>query len=453
MRNAIANLTGLIAVFGMIVSMPLSYGAEEEEIKVESGKDIKVRVELDREVLPADKEDTAVIKVTLGAPRPPEEAERPPVNLGIVLDRSGSMSGSKIVKAREATLEALRRLAAHDLFALVSYNHNVETVVPAQSAANTNWIEERIRQIHANGNTALFGGVSQGAAEVRKNLKEEYIHRIILMSDGLANVGPSSPADLERLGAALVKEGISVTTVGVGTDYNEDLMTRLSQASDGNAYFVENSRDLPRIFAEELGDVLSVVARKVIIEIEVKDGARPVRIIGREGRIRDNKVEITLNQLYGGQEKYALIETRVPATAKDKTRTVAVARIRYENVITEEKAKAESQADAKFSDDEEVIRKNVNADVQRELYYNRIAITKDQAVELMDAGRKKEAVEALRRVQQEAEEAASMYGIEGLAPAAAEVGADAEQLEQRGMSKSDRKSFRTDSYQIRSQQK
>ena len=101
---------------------------------------------------------------------------------------------------------------------------------------------------------------------------------MILLFDGLANVGPSSPADLGRLGKAFLKEGISVTTVGVGNDFNEDLMTQLSQTSDGNHYFVETSSDLPRIFAQELGDVLSVVARKVVVEIECPEGIRPIRI-------------------------------------------------------------------------------------------------------------------------------------------------------------------------------
>ena len=95
-----------------------------------------------------------------------------------------------------------------------------------------------------------------------------------------------------------------MTTVGVGTDYNEDLMTRLAQNSDGNSYFVESSYDLPRIFATELGDVLSVVARKVQLIIECSDGVRPLTIIGRQGRIRGRAVELYLNQLYPGTPIY-----------------------------------------------------------------------------------------------------------------------------------------------------
>ena len=273
------------------------------------------RVEIDRKVLPVNGSQRGIVKVTLDAPPPPESKVRPAVNLAIVLDRSGSMTGDKLSKAKEAAIEALRRLSPEDIFSLVVYDHNVRTIVPAQSAGNVEWIEGRIRNIRSGGNTALFGGVSQGAAEVRKYIGSPYVHRVILLSDGLANVGPSTPDDLGRLGTALIKENISVTTVGVGTDYNEDLMTRLAQNSDGNSYFVESSYDLPRIFASELGDVLSVVAKKVQLRIDCPEGVRPIGIIGRQGRIRGRSVELYMNQLYGSQEKYALVEVEIAGGA------------------------------------------------------------------------------------------------------------------------------------------
>ena len=116
-----------------------------------------------------------MVKVTLEAPPPPSRDERPPVNLCLVLDRSGSMSGDKIARAKEAAIEAVRRLSARDLVSLVVYDHEVETLVPAQSAANIEWIESRIRSITSRGNTALYGGLSHGAAEVRKNTGGRYI--------------------------------------------------------------------------------------------------------------------------------------------------------------------------------------------------------------------------------------------------------------------------------------
>ena len=258
MKKGLWIVAGLALVTGFL---PAGRAAAAKTEKV------VCRVELDRGILPAGASQRAIVKVSLDAPTIRIKAERPPINLAIVLDRSGSMgSDQKLEKAKQAAIEALRRLSERDRFSLVIFDHEVETIVPPQSASNTEWIESRIREIRARGNTALFSGVSQGAAEVRKHLGDHYVHRILLLSDGQANVGPRQPEDLGRLGAALMKEHIAVTTIGVGTDYNEDLMTRLAQQSDGNTYFVESSADLPRIFAAELGDVLSVFAREVVLQ-------------------------------------------------------------------------------------------------------------------------------------------------------------------------------------------
>ena len=415
---------------------------------------VKCHVELDRDILLADDLQTAVIKVTLEAPPPPETNERPPVNLAIVLDRSGSMTGTKIEKAKEAAIEALNRLNGRDIFSLVIYDDRIESIVPAQSAANREWIISRIRQIQPRGNTALFAGVSQGAAEIRKNLGREYVNRIILLSDGLANIGPSTPADLGRLGVALSKEGISVTTVGVGTDYNEDLMTQISQKSDGNTYFVETSSDLPRIFAAELGDVLSVVAQKVSLNILCVDGTKPIRIIGRDGRVYKDHVEINLNQLYGGQEKYTLIEIEIPPTPANEKRELAIARVRYDNAINQNEEESSGKVIARFSNQKEDVYGSARESVQKDIMLNTVAETQDKAIELWDAGKEDEAIGAMKAMQQDFGARVDAYNLDGAFYEGMDVTIDGniQRLETDGMDKRGRKLFRTDSYQIRNQQ-
>jgi len=413
---------------------------------------VKCRVEIDRAILPAGGAQRAVVKITLDAPPPPEKSIRPAVNLAIVLDRSGSMAGQKLERAKDAAIEALRYLGPMDMFSVVVYDHNVSTVVSAQHATNIEWIEGRIRQIRSGGNTALFGGVSQGAAEVRKNLGGNYVHRIILLSDGLANVGPSSPEDLGRLGVALIKESISVTTVGVGTDYNEDLMTRLSQNSDGNTYFVESSRDLPRIFTAELGDVLSVVAKKVHVIIECPGGVKPLNIIGREGRIKGRIVELSLNQLYGSQEKYALIEVEIPGGKNGEKKDIAYVNVSYENPFTQKKETSSGRAYASFSKDRIKVNKSVNVAVQREYNFNLNALSQEKAISLSDKGKNKEAVSELKKSAQKLREVGQEHNDEELLKRAEEMEVQADQVEKEGMTKKYRKILRTDSYQMKNQQ-
>ncbi len=414
---------------------------------------VNCSVDLDRNVLPAGQTQTTVIKINLDAGNILDRADRPPVNLALVLDRSGSMSGDKIVKAKRAAIEALRRLNSRDRFALIAYDHRVETLVPSQSAANSEWIEARIREIEADGNTALFGAVSQGAAEVRKALGEDYVHRVILLSDGMANVGPSSPKDLGRLGAAMLKEGLSVTTVGVGNDYNEDLMAQLADRSDGNHYFVAESRDLPRIFAAELGDVLNTVARRVIIDIECPDGVRPLRIIGREGRIRGNRVELRMNQLYGGQNKYSLVEVEVAAGKPEQEINLAQVRCRYDNALTAQPEQSEVQVVTRFSASTEEVQRSAKPAVQKSVIANEMAEARDKALDLYNAGRKEEAVRELQQRQAQIEEKSQALGLPALAAPAGALADDAAEFEADDLDSSRKKSLRSESYKIRKQQK
>ena len=432
-----------ILIFGLALLWPLSAHASSL---------VGCRVDIDRGTLPAGGLHRAIVKITLDPPPAPRIMERPAVNLVIVLDRSGSMNGEKLEKAKDAAIEALRRLGGADIFSLVIYDHNVETIVPAQSARNTEWIEARIRQIYSGGNTALFGGVSQGAAEVRKNLNRGYINRIILLSDGLANVGPDSPDDLGRLGASLLKEDISVTTVGVGMDYNEDLMTRLSQNSDGNSYFVESGRDLPHIFAAELGDVLNVVARRVHIIIECPDGVRPLTIIGREGRIRGNNVELYLNQLYGGSKKYAIVEVEVAGGKEGESKDIAFAHVSYENPFNKQNETASAKAVARFSRDLNAVNRSVNVAVVKEYQLNLNAIAQEQAIILSDKGKQNEAAIILQNSAEQLKNFGVVNYDYEMIQKSEEMNQQAEEIQKQGMTNKQRKILRTKSYQMKNQQ-
>ena len=438
MKRSLLLLTGLLALTAGCAS-PARAAVDR----------VACTIELDRSLLAADTIQRAVMKLSLRAPEFASAKERPPVNLAVVLDHSGSMGGDKIERAKDAAIEALHRLGPRDLFSLVTFDHEVETVVPPQSAANTEWIEGRIRGIRSRGNTAIFAGVSQAAAEIRKNIEDRrYVPRILLLSDGMANVGPSTPEDLGRLGAALMKEGIAVSTIGVGSDYNEDLMTRLSQNSDGNAYFAVKSSDLSRIFSAELGDVLSVAARQVTIEISCADGVRPLRIIGRDGRIRGNTVELTLNQLYGGQEKYALVEVEIPAVRAGDERAIAVASCRYSDAVTQRDGSTSGRLSARFTRDEKAVTTSVNVKVQSDVAVNMAAAAIDDAIALNDRGRKVEAAQKLQEESARLSRLAKDYNVPQAAAAARDLEAKSVVLGG-SLDSGSRKQMRTDSYQIR----
>lgn len=444
-RKQIRRFTALLLCGAAVLFAASASGAVRE-----SG--VICRVETDRAILPAGDSQNVILKVSLEAPVAPRDVKRPLVNLALVLDQSGSMSGTKIQQAKAAAIEAVSRLGRGDIFSAVVYDTNVDTIVPAQNAGNINNIISRIKKIRSGGSTNLFGGVSQGASEVRKNLDTDFIHRIVLLSDGLANVGPKTPGDLGRLGAALIKESISVTTVGVGTDYNEDLMAQLAQQSDGNTYFVESGFDLPRIFSAELGDVLNVVAKKVKIIITLPDNVSFVDMLGREARVRGNNIEFSMNQLYGGQEKYALLEVKVPES-KDGTRIkIARAEVVYEDPFNQKTLNSSGVSYASFSADERKVEKSTNTKVVREYQLNLNAMAQEKAIELSDKGKNKEAARELKKSALKSNLFGSKFKDTKLIEAAKELEGLAETIEKEGMEKRTRKVLRTKSYQLKNQQ-
>lgn len=276
-------------------------------------KQVDLQLNLATPVMEAEQQHRAFIKISLAGLKQESAQKRIPANIAIVLDKSGSMQGDKLYRAKEAAIMAINRLNQNDIVSVVSYDSRVSVVVPSTKVSDTITIARAINNIQAHGNTALFAGVSKGAKELRKFLDLNKVNRIILLSDGLANVGPSTPNELGKLGLSLAKEGMSVTTIGLGLGYNEDLMTQLAGFSDGNHAFVENAEDLARVFQYEFGDVLSVVAQGVEIQIRCLNGVKPLRVIGREAEINGNMVSTRLNQLYSEQEKFIILEVEVPS--------------------------------------------------------------------------------------------------------------------------------------------
>ena len=358
--------------------------------------DIDFNVDVGEPLMAAGQEQTAFIKVTLGGFALPGTSNRPPINLAVVLDRSASMAGDSLEKAKEAALMIVDRLQPDDIISVVTYDSDVEILVPATRANEKDSIREQIASITPRGATALFAGVSHGIEEVSKFLDPKRVNRIILLSDGQANVGPRSPNELGRLGEVAGRQGISITTIGLGLGYNEDLMTQLAMASDGNHGFAENADDLATIFNHELGDIMSVVARDVVIDISFDDGIIPVRAIGRDSTITGRTAKITMNQLYAKQEKFVLFEVKVPPGAAGKKRSLANVTAKYANMISNKPGTRRGTANVEFSVARTAIAQRQNKRVMETAIAARATDENRRALALRDQGKVDEAERVLR---------------------------------------------------------
>ncbi len=360
---------------------------------------IQLDVALGNPVLLANEKQNTSVKVGLTGFEMRSSEDRPPVNVAIVLDRSGSMSGDKIERAKDAARMAIDRLDPRDIVSIVTYDHTVNVLLPATKVTDKTFIKDQISQIQPGGNTALFAGVSKGSAEVRKFLEENRVNRVILLSDGLANVGPSSPNELANLGESLAKEGMAVTTIGLGLGFNEDLMTQLAFKSEGNHYFVAEEAELANVFNLEFGDVLSVVAQEVVVEIECQEGIRPIRILDREGDIEGQKVTVRLPQIYSNQQKFVLLEVEVPAREEGATLSIAKVAVAYDNMDTKTNDRLASSLDARFSGSREEVKEFACKDVLIPAVRSIANTVNEEAVRYRDEGKLEKAKEVLHSNQ------------------------------------------------------
>lgn len=348
---------------------------------------ITVEADLAQSAIEAKRGQTVYLRLNLKALASERgEPRRAPVNVALVLDKSGSMAGARIAAAKDAARLALERLSSDDWVSVVTFNHAVDVLLPSGHLRDQSAVRRRIDEITANGQTAIHAGVTEGERQVRDHFDPRRVNRVILMSDGQANVGPSSPKELAELGRRLGGRGITVTTIGLGDAYNEDLMQQLAAASDGNHAYARTPRDLVSFFDLEFGDAKSITAQDIEIEIEIEQGFRPKRVLSREADISGQRIKVKLNNMQSDNERYVVVEIEAPEGLSVGSRPVASAEVRYTDIDTGARNTARASADvrvtAEATEAEASINRTVSAQVQTQ-----VAVEDSRrAVELRDKG-------------------------------------------------------------------
>ena len=359
-------------------------------------KQIQVRSELSSPIILEGTPETNYLKVSLSGQNV-DSKKRVPINLAIVIDKSGSMSGQRIEKAREAAILAVNMLNENDTLSIVAYDSEARVIVPATKVDNKLRIIGLINEnIYAEGGTALFAGLSKGIKQVENQLTKDKVNRIILLSDGQANIGPSSVDELSQLAIIAAKKNIAITTLGIGSDYNELLMSSIASYSDGNHVFVNNSADLENVFVHEFTDLMSAIAQDVVITIQLKNGVKPVRLLGRDGVIKGNEITVKMNQLFSNQEKYVLLEV-IPDKGKvGQEKTLAQVDLKYDNLLENKTENETQEVRISYTKDKKMVDDAIHHDVVVETELQKVALENEKALELYNQGKRDEAQQLLR---------------------------------------------------------
>ncbi|MBK9072447.1 MAG: VWA domain-containing protein [Myxococcales bacterium] len=337
--------------------------------------------------------------------------KRPALSLAIVIDRSGSMSGDKIVQARAAAKGIISRLNEGDAVSLVQYDDTAEVVVPliAMTDAGKKRLAAAIDNISDRGGTNLHGGMVLGRDQIAGAIKSGNVNRVILLSDGLANVGVTDPSVIASVAGTAADRGIRITTVGVGDDYNEDLMETIAESGRGAYYYVQRAADLESVFAREISSLSGTIASNVELTLEpLCAGVAIEEIYGYAAKRDGNRFTISLPDLFGNDSRKAVIRFSNSA----QTRAAVKATLRFKHARTGAAHSVTSVLTYDITSNTAQVDGAVNRDVMAKVEQAETAKSIREAMVAYEKGNAEEARKMIATQKATTQQRASKYGYD-----------------------------------------
>ncbi len=356
-----------------------------EDFQPIDGEVLSISTILDNNYKFADSSDPTYLLVNFKAGKMIKQQERIPLNIGMVIDKSGSMeSQNKLENAKKAALFVIDHLKPSDFFSVITYDTYVYNTIPATQVHDKTSLKEIIEKIQSGSSTNLSGGMMEGYAQVLRNYKAGMVNRVLLLSDGLANAGITNPLQLKKITAEKNNHGLTLSTFGVGTDFNEDLMTTLAEFGGGNYYFISNPDDISTIFSQELLGLLSVVAQNVEIDFQPASNVRLIQTFGYQSQQNGDHFRVKLNDIFSEEEKTVLFKLNVPHESVSELKIGSI-KVVYDDVILKNERIEKSYAPVlTLTPDKNLVAKGSNRLVKENMALYESALMLDEAITSVD---------------------------------------------------------------------
>ena len=255
-----------------------------------------------------------LVRVQAPDPDPAQKKDRKPYHLSLVIDRSGSMSGEPLMEAVRCAKHIVDRLESTDVASLIVFDDRVKTLAPAKPVGDRKALYAALAHVHSGGSTNLNGGWQAGAASIIDDTKSAALARVILLSDGNANVGDTTDTnEIAAFCADAAEKGVTTSTYGLGRDFNEELMVEMGKRGGGNHYYGDTAADLFEPFAEEFDFISNLYARQVRLSLAAPDGVKITLLNDYQVEQREGFPLIRLPDIPLGAEAWALVELEIPA--------------------------------------------------------------------------------------------------------------------------------------------
>jgi Ca-activated chloride channel homolog len=362
---------------------------------------INTNCDFDLAILPTGKALETNILLRFRADTP--EAPRRNLNLSIAIDRSGSMAGSPLHHALKAAESVVDQLEPTDTLSIVVYDDAVDTVVPPQAVSDKNGLKQAIRRVRAGGITNLSGGWLKSCEYVKKNLDPQRINRVLLLTDGYANMGIQDPKVLTATSGQKAEEGVTTTTLGFGQSFNEDLLIGMARAANGNFYFIQSIDEASEVFSIELDSLRAVVGQNLAVTIELAPGVSLVDTLSlaQVSHTAAGATVLTLGDLYENEDKLLGLGLSI---ANAPVGQLAVMKLHYQADVVQNGAiqsvSGTTEIFATVGSIEESAT-SASSDVLLELSHLKIAKAKETALSLAEQGQHQPAEQILRALIQD----------------------------------------------------
>ncbi len=313
------------------------------------------------------------------------------LNLSLVIDRSGSMAGTPLKQAVNAARLLIDQLSAEDIVSVVIYDDHVETIVAPQLVKNKDVMHTALSKIHAGGCTNLSGGWLKGCEHVQSHHTPNKINRVLLLTDGLANVGITNDKILLNTAQQqFLQHHISTTTLGFGAHFNEDLLIGMAKQGQGNFYFIQTPEDLVEVFRIELESLSSLVAQNLTATVTPHPHVQIEQLLNNYSynQVGNHSLEITLGDVYEVEQKTLALVLNIAPISELGPHPILTIDYRYQTVIKDRIEQMQSQLLITLPIDTLTVFQNtppsqtVLAHTQR----LRIAKAKEEAIRLADQG-------------------------------------------------------------------
>jgi Mg-chelatase subunit ChlD len=254
----------------------------------------------------------AVLQIGFSTALANDRRELRPINLSLVIDKSGSMEAAdKLSRVKTALLNLVSQMRERDTLSIVVFDTEAEVLMPARTLRDKEAVKRLIRSIEPGSSTNIHAGLMLGYHEVLKNYREGSTNRVILLTDGIANQGVTDPDRIAQDSLRFNDRGIDLSTIGVGLELNKDLLRHLAKSGRGLFHFVADSEDIEKVFVKEVQSLVSPVASEPDLEIEYDDGLELVQLYGYEPLSRPGYLRIKLDNMNHGMTQVVMLRFRL----------------------------------------------------------------------------------------------------------------------------------------------